>query len=179
MSASPTDAALVAAARSGHDAAYARIVDRYQGAIRAFLRRLCPYESDADDLAQETFLAGWTELRGLREPERLKSWLFAIAWRKAKGQARTMARTRQRDHDWQSMRPESSDPQFDRALALQQALAQLVPEQRAAVSLCLGEGWSHGEAARVLALPLGTVKSHVSRGRARLAEILGVGDGQD
>lgn len=179
MGAQPTDAALVAAARSGNDTAYARIVDRYQGAIRAFLRRLSPYDADADDLAQEVFLAGWTELGRLREPERLKTWLFSIAWRKAKGQARTMARSRQRDHDWQAMRPDSETPQTDRAIALRQALVQLPPDQRAAVSLCLGEGWSHGDAAKVLEMPLGTVKSHILRGRARLAEILGVDDGQD
>ncbi|RKQ95566.1 RNA polymerase sigma factor [Maricaulis maris] len=179
MRSQPTDAALVAAARSGNDAAYGRIVDRYQGAIRTFLCRLCPYDADADDLAQETFLAGWTELRRLRDPERLKTWLFSIAWRKAKGQARSMARARQRDDDWQDLRPDSETPQTERAIALRQALGQLPPDQRAAVSLCLGEGWSHGDAANVLEMPLGTVKSHVLRGRARLAEILGVGDGQD
>lgn len=174
MSSPPTDAALVAAARSGSDAAFARIVDRYQGPIRTFLRRLCPYDSDADDLAQETFLAGWTELRGLRQPARLKSWLFSIAWRKAKGEARTMARNRQRDHDWQDMRPDCETPQTEHAIALHQALAQLPPDQRAAVSLCLGEGWTHADAAGVLDMPLGTVKSHVLRGRTRLAELLGV-----
>ncbi|WP_291844683.1 RNA polymerase sigma factor [Maricaulis sp.] len=176
MTSQPTDAALVAAARSGQDAAFARIVDRYQAPIRAFLRRLCPWEGDADDMAQEAFLTAWTQLRGLRDPGRLKPWLFAIAWRKAKGQARSMARTRQRDHDWQDMRPEADDPQPDKAIALGQALAQLSPEQRAAVSLCLGEGWTHAEAAGVLDMPLGTVKSHVLRGRARLADILGVDD---
>jgi RNA polymerase sigma-70 factor, ECF subfamily len=174
MSTPPTDAALVAAARSGSDAAFARIVDRYQGPIRTFLRRLGPYTSDADDLAQETFLTGWTELRGLREPARLKSWLFSIAWRKAKGEARTMARNRQRDHDWQEIRPDCETPETERAIALHQALAQLPPDQRAAVSLCLGEGWTHADAAGVLDMRLGTVKSHVLRGRTRLVEILGV-----
>jgi RNA polymerase sigma factor (sigma-70 family) len=64
-----------------------------------------------------------------------------------------------------------SDPS-DR-LALNQALAQLPADQRAAVMLCLGCGLSHGEAAEVLGMPLGTVKSHVLRGRDRLREFLG------
>jgi RNA polymerase sigma-70 factor (ECF subfamily) len=47
-------------------------------------------------------------------------------------------------------------------------MAELPDDQRAAVALCLGEGFSHTEAAAILALPLGTVKSHVTRGRERL-----------
>ena len=57
-------------------------------------------------------------------------------------------------------------------LGLEQALADLSPDQKAAVVLCLGEGWTHGEAAAALGLPLGTVKSHVARGRDRLLAAL-------
>ena len=172
----PTDAALVAAARSGSDAAFARIVDRYQRPVRQFLRRICRAESDADDLAQETFLAAWTRLRLLRDPARLKSWLFGIAWNRARSEARAMARTRRRDDAWQAGQPVNEVPQVDAGMALRQALAALGPEQRAAVALCLGAGFTHAEASEVLAMPLGTVKSHVLRGRARLVEILGAGD---
>ena len=49
-------------------------------------------------------------------------------------------------------------------------------DQRAAVALCLAEGFSHAEAAEALGVPLGTVKSHIARGRARLLEVLGGGD---
>lgn len=52
-------------------------------------------------------------------------------------------------------------------------MAELPLEQRAVVALCLAGGFSHGEAAEALDLPLGTVKSHVTRGRARLPEALG------
>ena len=58
-------------------------------------------------------------------------------------------------------------------LAVHQALAQLSTEQRAAVMLCLGCGLSHTEAAEALDMPLGTVKSHVLRGRDRLRDALG------
>jgi RNA polymerase sigma-70 factor (ECF subfamily) len=53
-------------------------------------------------------------------------------------------------------------------LDLDRVLKGLSPEQRAAIALCYGEGMSHGEAAEALALPLGTVKSHVLRGRAKV-----------
>ena len=50
------------------------------------------------------------------------------------------------------------------------------PDQRACVALCLAADFSHAEAADALGLPLGTVKSHVSRGRVRLLQALGGGD---
>jgi RNA polymerase sigma-70 factor (ECF subfamily) len=56
----------------------------------------------------------------------------------------------------------------DAKLDLDRVLAVLSPEQRAAVALCYGEGMSHQEAADALGLPLGTVKSHVLRGRAKV-----------
>lgn len=52
-------------------------------------------------------------------------------------------------------------------------MAELPDDQRAAVALCLAEGWSHPEAADVLGLPLGTIKSHVARGRDKLLAALG------
>lgn len=58
-------------------------------------------------------------------------------------------------------------------MALKGALASLPMEQRAAVVLCLSEDFSHAEAAEALNLPLGTVKSHVARGRAKLLSVLG------
>ena len=58
-------------------------------------------------------------------------------------------------------------------LSLDRALTDLGPEQRAAVQLCLAEGWTHPEAAQALGLPLGTIKSHMARGRARLLAELG------
>jgi DNA-directed RNA polymerase specialized sigma24 family protein len=52
-------------------------------------------------------------------------------------------------------------------------MAELPDEQRAVVALCLGEGFSHTEASEILKLPLGTVKSYVTRGRERLLARLG------
>jgi RNA polymerase sigma-70 factor (ECF subfamily) len=57
-------------------------------------------------------------------------------------------------------------------LAVRAALQALPLEQRAAVTLCLVCGFSHSEAAEILGAPLGTVKSHVVRGRERLREAI-------
>jgi RNA polymerase sigma-70 factor (ECF subfamily) len=61
-------------------------------------------------------------------------------------------------------------------MALEAAMADLPAEQRACVALCLAADFSHAEASEALGLPLGTVKSHISRGRARLLQALEFGD---
>ncbi len=176
MSGGDTDAALVAAARSGSDPAFARLVDRYQQPVRLFLRRVCVNAADADDIAQEAFLAAWSKLGSLRQAEQFKSWLFSLAWNKARMAARSAVRARERDTGWQADQAESAEPRSEMAIALNQALQQLPEDQRAAVALCLGGGWSHADAAAILEMPLGTVKSHIARGRERLERILGVND---
>jgi RNA polymerase sigma-70 factor (ECF subfamily) len=105
----------------------------------------------------------------------VRSWLFAIAWRKAKDSHRRRFRTRRRDAAYHEVAAEDEArpaPAEDR-IALEQALAGLAVDQRAALVLCLGFGFTHEEAAEALALPLGTVKSHVLRGRERLRGVLG------
>jgi RNA polymerase sigma-70 factor (ECF subfamily) len=57
-------------------------------------------------------------------------------------------------------------------LAVRRALLALPLEQRAAVTLCLVCGFSHAEAAEIIGAPLGTVKSHVLRGRERLRRVM-------
>ncbi|ATQ43279.1 RNA polymerase sigma factor [Caulobacter mirabilis] len=169
------DADLVEAARGGSSAAFGRLVDRHQRAVRGFLRRLCGDAAEADDLAQETFLAAWTEIGRFRGEAEVRSWLCGIAWRRHQSAARAGLRRRRRDQAWseaaqqQGAIPASSD---DR-LTLERALAGLPLDQRAAVALCLAGEFSHADAAEVLGLPIGTVKSHVARGRSRLLAAIG------
>jgi RNA polymerase sigma-70 factor (ECF subfamily) len=166
------DAPLVRAARAGSQVAFGRLVERHQQGLRGFLRRAAC--ADADDIAQEAFVTAWSSLPRLREDEGFRPWLYGIAWRKALTHARSSARSASRDHDWtrEQDREEGGLAVEDR-LALQAALADLAPDQRAAVTLCLADGWTHGEAADALGLPLGTIKSHVARGRDKLLSVLG------
>ncbi|MFZ5668526.1 MAG: RNA polymerase sigma factor [Pseudomonadota bacterium] len=167
------DATLVRAARSGSRGAFARLVERHQRGLRAFLRRIAG--PDADDIAQDALVTAWTSLDRLRDPDGFRSWLYGIAWRRAQALARSGARAARRDRDWLDA------TELDRGtalaaedrLALEAAMAALAPDQRAAVALCLAEGWTHAEAAAALDLPLGTIKSHVARGRDRLLAALG------
>lgn len=162
------------AAREGSRTAFARLVERHQAALRGFLRRAHGW-AEAEDIAQEAFVAAWTGLDGLRDDEGFRPWLFGIAWKKAQTAARGARRSAVRDHDWAATEAQTTAQGVgpEEHLALAAALAHLSPEQRAAVTLCLAEGWSHAEAAQVLGLPLGTVKSHVARGRDRLLASLG------
>ncbi len=167
------DAELVAAARAGSDAAFARLVERHQAPVRAFLRRTLGGSFDAaDDLAQDVFVAAWGSLGRLRDPAGVRSWLFGIAWRRAKDRMRSGLRDQARDRAWLDGTVPSAGIAPEDRMALEQAMAALPADQRACVALCLADGWSHSEAAEALGLPLGTVKSHVTRGRARLLATL-------
>ncbi|HEY2709048.1 MAG TPA: RNA polymerase sigma factor [Caulobacteraceae bacterium] len=165
-----SDAELVHAARRGSQAAFQLIVERQQQAVRSFLRRAGLSTSDADDIAQETFLAAWSSLWRYRGSASLRSWLCAIAWKKQLSLLRAEGRERKRREAFVAEPVEAASA--DARLDLDAALRTLPAEQRAAVALCLGGDFSHAEAAAVLRLPLGTIKSHVQRGRAKLLAAL-------
>jgi len=169
---SDDDHALIAAVRGGSELAFNILIDRHQQAVRMFLRRLLGNDADADDMAQETFLAAWTHARSFREGD-VRSWLCGIAWRKAKGAQRSWFRRSARDtahHDLSS--GNAGGAAMEDRLAVKAALEALPLEQRAAVTLCLVCGFSHSEAATILGAALGTVKSHVLRGRDSLREAI-------
>lgn len=179
MSPEAADEALVAAARAGSSAAFARLVDRHQQPLRAFLRRTCGDWALADDLAQETFLTAWSRLSGLKSGASVRAWLCGIGYRKHLTARRALGRDRRREAAWEAEKPPSSGAMSDERLTLEAAMAGLPPDQRACVALCLAADFSHAEAADALGLPLGTVKSHVMRGRVRLLQALGeVDDGR-
>lgn len=151
------DESLLAAVRDGSERAFNTLIDRHQQAVRTFLRGLTANPADADDIAQETFLAAWTQAKSFRGQGSVRSWLFSIAWRKAKGSQRGWFRAARRDAAYQETvstveAPET--PAEDRIL-LRQALLSLPLDQRAAVTLCLGSGYTHAEVAGMLAIPLG------------------------
>jgi RNA polymerase sigma factor (sigma-70 family) len=169
------DDVLLAAIDAGSEAAFNRFVDRHQQAVRTFLRGLVAI-ADADDIAQEVFLAVWSRAGSYRGAASVRSWLFAIAWRKAKDSHRQLFRRRERETAYlRSVATTESDVvAVDERLALHQALMSLSLGERAAILLCLAAGFSHTEAADTLGLPLGTIKSHVLRGRERLRAALGL-----
>lgn len=166
------DAALLRGVGEGSEQAFNRLVDRHQQAVRTFLRKLAG--PDAEDVAQEVFIAVWRRAHSFRGSASVRSWLFAIAWRKAKDSQRRWFRRARRETEWGDATSSEALPTTDGIrFAVEQALAALPLDQRAAVMLCLAHGFTHAEAAEVLQLPLGTVKSHISRGREKLRALIG------
>ena len=176
MTTSDADARLVAQARDGSARAFTLLVDAHQQALRGFLRRVCGDHALADDLAQDTFALAWTRIDGFKCRSSFRSWLCGIGYRRFLEERRAGQRRRSRDGAWAREQADAVRP-IDPSLGpLRAALAGLPDDQRAVVSLCLAGDWSHAEAAAVLGLPLGTVKSHVTRGRASLLEAVGQSD---
>lgn len=162
------DHGLAHRAARGEQAAFALLVRRHERVVRGFLRRLCAGSAlDSEDLAQECFLRAWRKAATFGARGSYRAWLLGIAWRGFLA----AARANRRRGEVEAIEPGPSDP--DLVPVLRDALARLDPVERAAVTLCLGLGHSHGEAAAILALPLGTLKSRVARGRERLQSLLG------
>lgn len=124
-------------------------------------------------------MTAWAKLSRFEGRSSFRSWVSGIGFRIARDAKRSCGRARVRDSDWLSERDNVEEgPPLEDRIAVQRALAELPDEQRAVVALCLGEGFSHSEAAEILKLPLGTVKSHVTRGRERLLRALETDDGR-
>jgi len=171
------EARLIGLARGGDFSAYGRLVDAHQAAVRAFLRRVTGNYADADDIAQDAFARTWEVLHRFDATSSLRTFICGIAfqyWRRAR---RAQSRREVRETAYADLSDTRTDEPLERAaqrLALRKAMDELSEGQRAALALCLGQDFTHAEAAEILGLPLGTVKSHVTRGRARLQAALGV-----
>jgi len=172
----PPDAALARTldrARAGDTHAFAQLVAAHQSRVRQQLRRLCRGDAArADDLAQECFMQTWLALPGFRGDARLATWLHRIAYRCF------LMDQRAADPPAQSLDADDAaeaslaqaDPRPTPALGidLERALAALPEAQQWALVHCYHLELSHEEAASVLGWPLGTLKSHLARGKAAL-----------
>lgn len=163
---------LLAAALKGDDRSFAALVDANQQAVRAFVRRFTGHWEGAEDISQEAFVIAWAQLDRFLGETRFRSWVCGIAYRQARKARRAFERALRRDSDWSVMEGAVPEPRSADYVALRRAMNDLPDVQRAAVALCLAEGFTHSEAAAILELPLGTVKSHVARGRERLLKAL-------
>lgn len=152
----------------GDRRAFGRLVAMHQSSIRGFLLRLTRGDGAlADDLAQDTFLRAYTRIETFQGTGRFFSWLARIAYRNFLQHIR-----RKRPEETSGEPPEGVSPGFERAsnakLDMERAFRILSDNERSAITLCYSYGMSHGEASKVTGMPLGTIKSHIARGRAKL-----------
>jgi RNA polymerase sigma-70 factor (ECF subfamily) len=163
------DQALVTRVRlDGDRRAFEQLVRRHQGLVRAQLRRLLHGdEAAADDLAQETFVQAWRKLEQFRGEARFSSWLYRIAYSCFLQARRSPARQDAVDSETMERLPAPARA-LDLQLDLERAMRRLSAAEQAVLLHCVQLGLSHEEAAYVLAMPLGTVKTHALRGKAKL-----------
>jgi len=159
------DNSLCRAAAAGNVEAFTILVRRHERPVRNFLGRVAG--DTADDIAQEAFLKAWRMAGLYRGEGSYRGWLMRIAWRCFLSDRRRGSAAGDPD------RPVAQHCDPDLRLDLERAFADLAPRERAAAILCYGEGWSHGDAAAILDLPLGTLKSVAARARHQLALALG------
>ena len=160
---SPPDVDRVRAAQRGDTLAMSELLDDLAG----YVGRLCAPIAldDGPDAAQETLVQVFRDLRSLRGPAALRSWVRRIALREA---VRHAERRRREPPVEVPELPVSSDP--DLARDVRGVLARLSAEQRAVLVLRDLEGYSEREAAEELAVARGTVKSRLHRARAAFLE---------
>ena len=161
------DELLARKAAAGDAAAFTVLVRRHERRVRVFLSRLTRGEG-ADDLAQETFMKAWRMAGAWRGEGSYEGWLLRIAWREFLSRCRKRVEEPADPDETAQWRAPDAEGKLD----VERALARLPERERAAALLCFGEGCSHSEAASILGLPLGTLKSVVARARAALVRDL-------
>jgi RNA polymerase sigma-70 factor (ECF subfamily) len=174
-----SEQALVEQCRSGNDAAFRELVDRYKHLVYGVILRTVADRSRADDLAQEVFLRVHRGLPTFRGESSLSTWLFRIT-RNVCAEVRDSRQfERSLDALDDNQRPLVTLGSPDRAFAdmelrdrLDKALAQLSPAARFLVSAHYLDGQKYESLAQALDLPIGTLKTHLYRAKRRLRALL-------
>lgn len=176
---------LVQRAQGGEIAAFNTLVIRHQNAAYSLAFRFLRTREAAEDVTQEAFVRAWRAIDTFRG-DRFRSWLLRIVANAARDELRRRKRRPQRslDETWDDPDMASIDPvepglgpqeraeQTELRGVLERALAELPEEWRMVVLLSDVHGMSYEEVADAVDAPLGTVKSRLSRARARLRQLL-------
>ncbi len=168
------DAGVLRRARRGDPRAFAMVVRHYDAGLRALAYRLLGDRQRMDDALQEAYVKAFRMLPAFRGDSAAGTWLYRIAYNACLDELRRSRRVVPLD----SLR-EEPDPRPGVAEALSQrstladALAELAPQDRAAVLLVDAQGFDYQSAADVLGVPVGTIASRLNRARAALRRALG------
>lgn len=165
---------LIAQAVIGHNRrAFDTLVRKYQSQVRRFfLHQTLGNEFLSDDLAQETFIRAWLGLGSFRGLSDFSTWLLRIAYNVHYDYLRNRKETTGLDSLPPGGEGMCEQPPLDAHVDLYQALALLRPDERTCMTLFYMEDLTIAKIASVTGLPEGTVKSHLSRGKAKLSNYL-------
>ena len=168
--ASLTDISLVAqVAISGNRRAFDELVRRYQSPVRRFFLHQTLGDSQlSDDLAQDTFIKAYTNIASYRGLASFQTWIMRIAY----NVFYDYTRSRHQTSDIDQVPERSSQVNPTLKMDIYAALALLKPDERTCITLQLIDGYDIAAIAKITQLKEGTVKSHLSRGKEKLANYL-------
>ena len=153
-------------ARQGDPAAFERLLTPYLAGLFGFIRKRV--DRMAEDVYQETLLAAWRAIPGFKQEASIKTWLYAIAGYKCADALRHKSRQPQVTELEDAAPGPGFEEDSTRRLDIRDALDALPPEDRQLLYLVYGQGFTQGEAAGILQIPEGTVKSRLHRLRGTL-----------
>jgi RNA polymerase sigma-70 factor (ECF subfamily) len=165
---------LVRRFQRGEPGSFEALYDRYGNRVYRFCFRLCGHTADAEDLAQEVFVAAYQGLERFEGRSTLATWLFRIAlfrWKRLRGAHHPETVPLDEALEVAATAPDPAFVGVERLL-LDQALAALPPDLHEAFLLVKVEGLKYREAAVVLGLPQGTVQSRVHEAMVRMRAVL-------
>lgn len=173
-----SDEDLVAeAVATGDRDIFAILVRRHQSRVRNWLRQLTRDHALADDLAQNAFVRVWEKLYSFSGSGSFASWLMKIAYNEFLQYKRKNKRAEQLidafGADPVAMETQHF-PAVDHAMDLPRMLGVLSDEERIAMVLNYAYGMSHREVSDITEMPVGTVKSHIRRGRDKIRDSFGL-----
>jgi RNA polymerase sigma-70 factor (ECF subfamily) len=165
---------------SGEQQLFGRIIDAYAGLVAGAIAAQGVDRADVEDLAQVALVNVYRGIAGFRGEAKLSSWIYRIAVNVARGHLKRLA-GRPKAQSVEEALESGQQPTDERTgvaidtvrnRALAQALAQLSEEQRVCLSLYYFEELAYEEIAEALRMNLNTVRTHIRRGKLRLAELL-------
>lgn len=172
---------LIAEAKAGDQAAVRELIDRHKDRLFAFIWRMIRHHHDAEEICQEAFLKAFASLSSFSEKYRFSTWLFTIGYRVCLNRLRRkqpltgdleFAALPDRNGNGSASLLLESEEAAELKDLVWTAVDQLSPPQRASVLLFYRQEFSCMEIARVLEVPVATVKSHLHRARHRLRVVL-------
>ena len=167
----PDDSALWSRARSGDADAFGTLFERHANAIYNYCFRRVGDWATAEDLLSVVFLEAWRRRDKALPPEKVLPWLYGIATNVVRNQGRSQRRYAAA---LQRMPPGDRHGYIDDELQLQSVVRrvkQLPRREQEVFALCAWFDVSYEDAALALSIPVGTVRSRLSRARARLRDL--------
>ena len=169
---------LISRARDGDREAFGALVEQYRDNVYRLAYRMCGNAYDADEAAQEAFVAAWRALPNFRGDAKFSTWLYRLTTNAAIDVMRREKRHKAvGDGEMVEVADDTDSPQetverTEQQEAVQKALATLSDEYREVLLLRYMEELDYAEIAEVLKLPSGTVKSRINRAKAALKTAL-------